>query len=222
MNNSIRLTSEERIILKSFESIMDGLAAYLGSSYELTLHSLEDLEHSVIKILNGFHTGRKKGSPITDLALRMLDQVKADDNKSDYLIYFSRNQSGELLKSTTIVIRGKQNRIIGLLCINFYLGTSLVDYISDLIPHDASAFASETFAESSSSIIAQEVHNAKELIYHDATILPSLRNKKIIQILRNRQIFDIKNAVEIVAKELNISINTVYFHLRNLSHKDVN
>ena len=70
MVKEISFVKEERLILNSYVPVVEGLAAYLGPSYEITLHSLENLDHSVIKIMNGFHTGRSEGSPITDLALR--------------------------------------------------------------------------------------------------------------------------------------------------------
>ena len=42
---------------------MDGLALYLGEGYEFVLHSLEDLSHSVVKIINGHYSNRKPGAP---------------------------------------------------------------------------------------------------------------------------------------------------------------
>ena len=49
---------------------------YLGSVYEISLHSLEDYDHSVVKIMNGYHSGRTVGAPLTDLALNMLKRIK--------------------------------------------------------------------------------------------------------------------------------------------------
>ena len=70
-------------ILKSYEAVVDGLAMLIGSHCEIVLHSLEDLKCSAVRIANGEHTGRKVGSPITDLALRMLhDMHGADSNVS--------------------------------------------------------------------------------------------------------------------------------------------
>lgn len=46
------------------------------------------------------------GSPITDLALDMLRSIQQEDGKS-HISYFSRNRSGEPLRSTTIVIYGE-------------------------------------------------------------------------------------------------------------------
>ena len=127
---------------------------------------------------------------------------------------------GEPLKSTTIAIRGNNNRIIGLLCINLYLGTPLVHFFNELTPQDASIFAQENFTESSPATIYQELAAAKEHVLNDKSILPSSRNKEIIRILQKKHVFEIKNSVELVANELELSINTVYFHLRNFAKQN--
>lgn len=218
--NHIILTEEDHKILESYMTVIDGLAAYLGSSYEIALHSLEDLEHSVIKIVNGFHTGRSEGSPITDLALFWLEKIESENGSHDYYEYFSKNKLGEPLKSTTIAVRGSENRIIGLICINLYLGTPLIHFISDMIPEDKTVFATETFTDNPNDTIKQGLENAKEIVLNDKTIPPSQRKKEIIRILQMKKIFEIKNSVEQIANELNISVNTVYFHLRNIAKQE--
>ncbi|MEG1349256.1 MAG: PAS domain-containing protein, partial [Hafnia sp.] len=76
-------------ILKSYEAVVDGLAMLIGSHCEIVLHSLEDLKCSAVRIANGEHTGRKIGSPITDLALRMLHDMAGEDS-SVSKAYFTR------------------------------------------------------------------------------------------------------------------------------------
>ncbi|WP_206867213.1 PAS domain-containing protein, partial [Escherichia albertii] len=72
---------------------------------------------SAIRIANGEHTGRKIGSPITDLALRMLhDMTGADSRVSQF--YFTRAKRGVFMKSLTIALRNRDQRVLGLLCIN--------------------------------------------------------------------------------------------------------
>ena len=79
----------------------------IGSHCEIVLHSLQDLKCSAIRIANGEHTGRKIGSLITDLALRMLhDMTGADSSVSK--CYFTRAKSGVLMKSLTIAIRNRE------------------------------------------------------------------------------------------------------------------
>lgn len=220
MDNNMTLTAEDRSILESYTTIVDGLAAYLGNSFEIALHSLEDMDHSVIRIANGFHTGRTVGSPITDLALYILEQIKTNPDKNGYHVYFSKNKLGEPLKSTTIAIKNNQGTIIGLLCINLFLGTPLIHFMTDLVPPDISVFAAEHATTNPNLTIQQELENAREAVLNDPSILPSLRNREIIRILQSKRIFDLKNSIEQVANALDISINTVYFHLRKIAKQD--
>ena len=69
-------TRMDRMVLESYKTLCEGLANYLGDGYEIVLHSLENYDNSVIKIINGYYTGRKEGAPITDLALHMLEDIR--------------------------------------------------------------------------------------------------------------------------------------------------
>ncbi len=64
------------MILGSYKNIADALGEFLGSSCEIVIHSLESLDSSIIKIVNGNHSGRMVGAPITDIALSMLSKKK--------------------------------------------------------------------------------------------------------------------------------------------------
>ena len=219
MVNEISFVKEERLILNSYIPVVEGLAAYLGPSYEITLHSLENLDHSVIKIMNGFHTGRSEGSPITDLALSMLEKLEEQEGESDHRVYFCKNHNGEPMKSTTIAIRGQHGRVIGLLCINLYLATPILDFVTGILPQTSSVFTAEHFAENSSDAVSQKLAEAKNAVFSNASVLPSMRNKEIIRLLYNWHVFELKSAIDQVAEALNISSHTVYFHLRNLTKK---
>lgn len=79
-------------ILKSYEAVVDGLAMLIGSHCEIVLHSLQDLKCSAIRIANGEHTGRKIGSPITDLALRMLHDMTGADSSVSKCYFHTREK----------------------------------------------------------------------------------------------------------------------------------
>ena len=49
------LSKVDRYILDSYKTTMEGLAAYYGEAFEIVLHDLSDLDHSIVKIINGFH-----------------------------------------------------------------------------------------------------------------------------------------------------------------------
>ncbi len=216
MNDMLIFSEVDRTILESYKLTIEGLANYLGSSYEIVLHSLEDYEHSVVKIINGYHTGRHVGSPITDLALKMLDSLEKDGAEKDYISYFSTNKAGEPLKSTTIAVRGEGRRIIGLICINFYMSTPYIDILKGFGLGPQAQTRSETFTDNPVHNISQAVETARRSVESNPNILPSQRKKAIITLLFDQGIFTIKNSVEIVARELDLSVNTVYLHLRGL------
>lgn len=214
---NVHLTLIDRIILDSYKTMMEGLADYLGGGYEMVLHSLEDTEHSVIKIINGHHTGRTEGMPITDLALQMLEEIEKDGEKS-YISYFTKNKKGEPLKSSTIVVRGEEGRIIGLLCINFYLNTGFSEILSSYIPEFSahSLVKTETFANNLDELIFSKVQAVRNTVMEDDGVLPSLKNKEIVTTLYQQGVFTLKDAVVKVADYLGISKNTVYMHIRNV------
>lgn len=212
----VELTLIDQEVLNSYSNFINGLGQYLGTSCEIVLHSLDNYEHSIINILNGEHTGRKIGAPITDLALNMLD--KLSETNEDHITYFSTNKKGEPLKSATIAIHGEKNRIIGLMCINFYMNTPLSDILNSLIPDQSKKVQNvqtENFADNSDELITSMFDKAKEKVMEDASITASNKNKMIVYLLDDYGIFNIKDAVIKVANLLNISKNTVYMHLRN-------
>ncbi|ETA79944.1 helix-turn-helix transcriptional regulator [Youngiibacter fragilis] len=212
----VELTIVDREILNSYAHIINGLADYLGSGYEIVLHSLEDYEHSVINIINGEHTGRVKGVPITDLALEMLEKISRE--KKDYISYFTTNKKGEPLKSSTIAIRGEKNRIIGLLCMNLYLNTSFLDIMKVFIPGtqtDSNQLNMENFVDNSDELIESTLKKVRESVMKNDEINVSNKNKIIIYKLDDYGIFNIKDSIPKVADLLEISKNTVYMHLRN-------
>ena len=216
MSEIFHLTIIDKLILESYKNLLDGLAVYLGDGYEFVLHSLSDVDQSVIKIINGFHTGRKEGAPITDMALKMLSQIQENPSQGS-ISYFTKNKKGEPLKSTTIAIYGESGKVIGLLCINFYLKTPLVDVLSSFISEpEVKNFSVENFVENVPDLIEGAVAGAIQIVTQDQTIISSLKNKQIIVLLYKQGIFKLKNAVDIVANQLKISRNTVYLHLRTL------
>lgn len=220
---NIVLTSADRVILNSYCSMVEGLSRYMGEGYEIVLHSLEDCSHSVIKIINGYHTGRSIGAPITDLALNMLEKIREQDTaEASGIAYSSRNKRGEPLWSSTIPIRGEGERIIGLLCINLYLNTSFYDIIQNYIPRrplGQNGDRQETFVDNVDDLVENAIHEVRDEVMVDPSIPVSRKNKEIITRLHGRGIFNLKDAVVKAAACLNISKNTVYMHIRNLEEQ---
>ncbi|MFT4464234.1 MAG: transcriptional regulator [Sodalis sp. (in: enterobacteria)] len=207
-------------ILASYEAVVDGLAMLIGGHCEIVLHSLEDLKCSAVRIANGEHTGRKVGSPISDLALHMLHDMAGEDS-SVSSSYFTRAKNGVLMKSVTIAIRNREQRVIGLLCINMNLDVPFSQIMQTFIPPETQDIAtSVNFASSVDDLVAQTLEFTIEEVNADRNVSNNAKNRQIVLNLYEKGIFDIKDAINQVADRLNISKHTVYLYIRQFKSGD--
>ncbi|NNI01049.1 helix-turn-helix transcriptional regulator [Pasteurella multocida] len=207
-------TEEDKTILHSYRAVVDGVRALIGRHCEIVLHSLEDLEHSTICIANGHNTNRQIGSPLTDLALKSLHNMQTDSVSKPY---FTRAKNQGLMKSVTIAIRNKRQRIIGLLCININLDVPVSEFMQAFMPTQAEAEASSVnFASSVEELVAQTVEKTIEEVTADRLVANNNKNRQIVISLYEKGIFDIKDAINLVAERLDISRHTVYLYIRQL------
>lgn len=205
---------EDYDILKSYESVVDGLAMLIGPHCEIVLHSLDNLQCSAIRIANGEHTGRQVGSPITDLALRMLHDLH-NEKTNVSRAYFTRAKSGVLMKSVTIAIRNRQQRVIGLLCINMNLDVPFSQIMATFMPPEMQQVdSSVNFASSVDDLVAQTLEFTIEEVTNDRNVANNAKNRQIVLNLYEKGIFDIKDAINQVAERLDISKHTVYLYIR--------
>ncbi|MDU7306431.1 MAG: transcriptional regulator [Escherichia coli] len=181
-------------ILKSYEAVVDGLAMLIGSHCEIVLHSL--------------------------LALRMLhDMTGADSSVSK--CYFTRAKSGVLMKSLTIAIRNREQRVIGLLCINMNLDVPFSQIMSTFVPPETPDVGSSVnFASSVEDLVTQTLEFTIEEVNADRNVSNNAKNRQIVLNLYEKGIFDIKDAINQVADRLNISKHTVYLYIRQFKSGD--
>ena len=215
----MKLSKTDSRILQSYIGVLEGLADYLSDCYEIVLHSLENVEHSAICVINGEHTGRQAGAPITNLAVDMLREMESTGR--DHVVYFSSNKKGEPLKSTTIAIRGENKRIIGLICINMYLNVPLNHLLRSLVPADSpgGSHRPEAYAQNISDLVIAALEKERARVMADESILPRNKNKAIVEGLYDSGILQYKEAVMIVMEKMGISRNTIYMHIRNYKKK---
>ena len=217
MYSTTQFSTTDHLILRSYCSILDGLAEFWGPGIEIVLHSLENYDSAAIKVVNGHYTGRSEGAPLTDLALRMLRDIQRSGNNHKNLIYSNKSKTGSPIRSATLPITGENDNIIGLLCINFYMDIPLHSYLeSFILPAHSGNALTETFASSSDELIENAVLSARDEVYANPGISSTNRNREIISILLEKDIFRLKTAVPKVSEMLGLSTNTVYLHLRHL------
>jgi predicted transcriptional regulator YheO len=212
---AIAFTNEDRGVIKSFEALVPGLAELIGPHCEIVLHSLEDLRRSVVCIANGHITGRGLGSPITDLALDMLGEIRRGGDL--HKTYFSTTRDGRRMKSCTTAIRNTKGRIIGLLCVNICLDVPFATLAAAYTPptDEVNVASKEFFATSITELLESTVNAVLQQVNADPSIPPSQKNKQIVVTLFDKGVFEIKDAIQYVAGRLGVTKHVVYLHIRN-------
>jgi predicted transcriptional regulator YheO len=221
--NFFSITLEDQQTLGSFKSVVDGIAANFGENCEVLLHSFESLDRSIIHIANGHITGRRVGSPITDLGMKIIRE-SADTDRDVSGCYYSKTTDGKTLRSVSILIRNTDSKPIGMLCINFNMSAPFIDIIHTFQAREEGAENSENFVQNIDDLVKITLKDTINTVNGLKNIPNHEKNKTIVYELIKRGIFDIRGAIDIVARELSLSRYTIYNYVREnkLSQKKEN
>lgn len=214
IERSMTFSERDHEHMNSYFRLADMVADLIGPHCEVVLHSFEDLDASVVKIVNGHHTHREVGSPITDMGLKMLRQFK-QTGEVNSRSYFTRNREGKLLKSSTCVVSGENRKPIGLFCVNINVSVPFPELVKTLMPdHLMNGLLPENFSSNSQELISESTSRAIDEVDSDKSISKKLRTRAIVFNLYENGIFELKESAHVVAEKLNISKNAVYKYLR--------
>ncbi|MBO8138321.1 MAG: PAS domain-containing protein [Desulfotomaculum sp.] len=206
-------------VIKSFIPVVEGLGKTLGRHYEIVLHDLSKTESSIVAIANGHVTGRNVGSPATDYLLELVNTTDAD-NKDMNLNYITRTKDGRKLKSSTYLIRDENGQIIGAMCIN--LDLTCVDMAREFLDEVIKVENKETpesFPEDVRDFLNIMIERAMQLVNKPVSLMSKEDKLKIVEFLQKNKVFNIKGAVDTVAKELGVSRYTIYNYIDEVSAK---
>lgn len=210
----VSFTKKDSEILALYFRLAEMVADLIGPHCEVVIHSLESLDKSVVKIVNGHHTGRKEGSPITDMGLKML-RLFLQTGEVNSRSYFTRNNKGEMLKSTTCVLAGDNNKPVGLFCVNMNLSAPFPEIIRTLIPDMGTMLPiNENFGANVSDVVEKTTETMIDQVFKDSSVNPKARNKAVVYQLFESGIFELKEATSIVSLKLGISKHAIYKYLR--------
>ncbi len=122
------------------------------------------------------------------------DMTGADSSVSK--CYFTRAKSGVLMKSLTIAIRNREQRVIGLLCINMNLDVPFSQIMNTFIPPETPEVGSAVnFASSVEDLVTQTLEFTIEEVNADRNVSNNAKNRQIVLNLYEKGIFDIKDAI---------------------------
>ncbi len=203
-------------VLQIYISLTPFLAEVCGSGAEIAVHDMTDPEHSLVAIKNAI-SGRQVGSPLTDLAREVAEKGAYSD--SDYLANYSgQTKNGEFLSSTYFI--KNEGRLIGLLCVNKdiesiqqmkYTLDHVMEQFNLIIPHKS--VVSETLDNPVENIMHSKI--AEAVIQSGVQPARMSMDEKIdvVRQLNESGIMTIKGAVAEVARQLSISVPTVYRYM---------
>lgn len=215
-------------ILASFIPVVKAIAKTFGPDCEVLLHDVSNLESSIIAIENGHVTGRKIGSPITDLGLYFL---KSDLFKNTDFIanYQTESKEGKKLKSTSVFIRDKQNKVIGFLCINYALErlSDVKKMIDDFIvaTKDVDKEVSnnerkeEIFTDNIDDLLERIFVKAQEKVGKPLEKMQKDDKLELVRYLQKKGVFLVKGNIDKIARKLNVSRYTIYNYLSEINQK---
>ena len=208
-------------ILQFYINLIDFLADFLGTDYEIVLHDVESVEKSIIYIRNNF-SGRKIGGSITDLGLRVLKEKK-NISENYYVNYNSKTADGRILRSATYFIHDDSEKLIAMLCINMDVTKPkfILDYLENIIEGEvktgdepaekvASAGVTETLVDSVEDLAYQMISDVISKYSVPVARMTLNEKKEIIFELDKKGFFLIKGTVKTVSKRLDLSETTVY------------
>ena len=108
---------QKMLNLKTWQQLAKGIAGQFGKSCEVVIHDLsQDLNHTIVYIVNGHVTGRKIGDGSSKIVLETL-HAHSDDVK-DRISYRTQTEDGKILKSTSLFIKNDEGKVVGILSIN--------------------------------------------------------------------------------------------------------
>lgn len=224
-------------ILQQYITIVDFLGNALGPDYEIVLHDLSQKNNAVIAISNGHISKRKIGSPLTNAALQMLAS-KAYENSNFLYNYTGMTEDGHVLRSSTMFIKNRTGKPVGLLCINFddRRYEELHDKLFSIL--HPNAFLKVKADKKDKADLTVSVPSPTEKfstditllmnrIYDDVTTLIQIpadhlnqEDKiKIISNLNEQGMFQLKGSVPFTAKRLACSTASVYRYLSDLARQ---
>ncbi|MBM7854761.1 putative transcriptional regulator YheO [Desulfohalotomaculum tongense] len=200
-------------IIKSLIPMVEGLGKTLGSHCEVVLHDLSKAECSIVAIANGHVTGRNVGSPVTDFLIEMVNSENLGDKEME-LNYITRTKDGRKLKSSTFLIRDENKQVIGALCIN--MDVTYIDMARKFIEEITMVEKEDTpenFPEDVRDFLSIMIEKGMKLVDKPVSLMTKDDKLKIVKYLHKNKVFNIKGAVDAVAKELNVSRYTIYNYI---------
>lgn len=214
-------------IMNYYKDLVEFLGIVMGENCEIALQDVSEENHCIVAIANGHISGRKVGSPITDLALKFL-KSEIWKEKNFVSNYTGKTKNNKILNSSTYFIKENGN-LLGMLCVNIDnsqyidLSKAILSLGGIKLPLESPSAANsgvdsinqpntetENFFEDPKDIVNSVI---EEFLQENEVPKERLTPKEkisIVEKIENTGIFNIKGSVGYVADVLMMSEASVY------------
>ena len=213
---------EASTILRTLASLVEPLAAIIPGDCEVVLHDLRQLPNSIVA-LAGCVTGRTIGGPATDLLLRASAQRQFESRVG----YVSRAPEGRELLSSTLVFRTTGGEPTAALCVNCDTRhwRIMADLAAAMLPFSAGepgqdADGSEHFMPDVDNLADDLLARAIATTDVPVDLMQKRHKLGVVQDLKERGFFILRESVERAARALGVSRFTIYNYLKELDQAD--
>ncbi|MEE6274126.1 PAS domain-containing protein [Georgenia sp. MJ206] len=223
------VADERDRLMALFVDLVEPLGQALPTYSEVVLHDLGCLPHSIVAV-HGDVTGRRVGDPATDL---LLEQAASGDLRH-MIGYRTQLADGRALRSTTMVLRDSGGEPFAALCINsdLSLWESLQRVAGQMIganggapaptdaePHEPGA-AGEVFVRDVDELAATLIHEAIREQAVPVNLMKKEHKLAVVRSLKERGMFLLRDAVEMIATSLEVTRFTIYNYLNEIDDQN--
>lgn len=195
----------------------EGISKMFGKNCETVIHEMKDGEVWTIAIFNGHVSGRTANTTMgifgRPIGIEEFSQEKmSQDNYNQLVIH----PSGKMIKSSTFFLAGEDYHFA--LGINYDF--TLMDQAKKML-EDFTVISGDLFeqlsAEKSGDIHLDNIFEAcLEVINKPIPQMKKQERKMMVQLLKERNFFNLQKSVPYVAERLDVSKYTIYKYINEI------
>lgn len=201
--------------LSTLRQIANAIASEFGSDCEVVIHDLksQNLEQSIVYIVNGHVTNRKIGDGPSAIVLNTLQ--KNPESLVDEPGYLLKTSDGRILKSSTSFIRDEDGSIHYIFGINHDITklTIMESALHELTTPVNKEKKPQKVNRSVNELLEQLIEQSVELVGKPVALMNKEDKVKAIQFLNDQGAFLITKSGDKVSNYFGISKYTLYSYI---------
>lgn len=205
---------ENELLLREAKKIAAALGKMFAPGCEVVVHDLTHPEHAVVAIENPL-SGRKVGSPATELGLARIQDAEFPDIVQNYRNHFP---DGREAKSTSIGLRNSKGEYVAALCLNqdISLFSTMQRVLEQFTAIESpQAPMNESLKSWKLDDVRTEINNYAARLNAQPRALTTAQRQKLIRSLSEQGLLQLRGAATVAADTLGISRVSIYNALKN-------